>query len=163
MASLWPPQRQSHDTEEKIKEEFEKLRRYLNMEEATRLAALKQEEGEKISFIQMIVDLSRDTFFLSDTVSDMEELVKDSSFLMVTTNLKEGRAYSEPWNDLSFLLSPQNFKSSLERFVSLHHFLLLNKWPNSPGCRMWWHLVVRISLQELLLSFISPVLVFPVN
>lgn len=84
------PQRQSRITQRKIKEEFEELSRCLKTEEANRLVALKQEETQKIRLIQMILETSRNTFSLSDTVQNMEELATDGSFLMVTWKLKEG-------------------------------------------------------------------------
>uniref|UniRef100_H3CLM8 RING-type domain-containing protein n=1 Tax=Tetraodon nigroviridis TaxID=99883 RepID=H3CLM8_TETNG len=75
--------RQSRATEMKIREEFEKLGRCLKTEEANRLAALKQEEAQRIRLIQMIMEASRDTFSLSDTVKNMEELVTGGSFITV--------------------------------------------------------------------------------
>lgn len=87
------PQHQSRATERKIKEEFEKLGRWLKTEEANMLAALKREETQKIRLIQMIAETSRDTFSLSDRVKNIEELVTDGSFLTVTWKLKEGSVY----------------------------------------------------------------------
>lgn len=71
----------------KIQEEFEKLRRYLKTEEANVLASLEQEEAEKISVVQRIMEMSRDTFSLSDSVKDMEQVTR-SSFLKVRMNLR---------------------------------------------------------------------------
>lgn len=122
MLLLLCPQRQSRATEMKIREEFEKLGRCLKTEEANRLAALKQEEAQRIRLIQMIMEASRDTFSLSDTVKNMEELVTGGSFITVAWELKEGGVHRNRQSDRCSL-SPQNFKSSLERLVSIHQLL----------------------------------------
>ncbi|XP_047464167.1 E3 ubiquitin-protein ligase TRIM35-like isoform X2 [Mugil cephalus] len=73
---------QSCDTEKMIKEDFNKLHLFLREEEEARIKKLKEEETQKIRIVQlMMTDLSRDTFSLSDTVKDMEDLGADSSFI----------------------------------------------------------------------------------
>lgn len=84
-----PPQGQSHTTKMKIKEEFEKLRHYLKTEEANVLTSLKQEEAQKIRVVQIFMEMSRDTFSLSDSMKDVEQLVTMSSFLRVRLILTE--------------------------------------------------------------------------
>lgn len=83
------PQSQSRTTEMKIKEEFEKLRRYLEEEEANMLAALKQEESQKLQTIQTIMEMKYNMLSLSDSVKMVEELAPDASFLTVSVRLKE--------------------------------------------------------------------------
>lgn len=87
--SYCDPQRQSRTTQTKIKKEFEELRRYLKTEEANMLAALKQEESQKIHLIQMIEETSCNALSLSDSLKKMEELSGDASFLTVSVRLKE--------------------------------------------------------------------------
>ncbi|XP_029977961.1 tripartite motif-containing protein 35-like [Sphaeramia orbicularis] len=65
---------QSQNVEKKIKKDFEKLRLFLREEEATRVAAVKEEERHKISRMEKIMKLRRDTLMLSDTVKDLEDL-----------------------------------------------------------------------------------------
>ncbi|XP_047464166.1 E3 ubiquitin-protein ligase TRIM35-like isoform X1 [Mugil cephalus] len=72
---------QSCDTEKKIKEDFNKLHLFLREEEEARIKKLKEEETKKIQMIELMTDLSRDTFLLSDTVKEMEDLGADSSFI----------------------------------------------------------------------------------
>ncbi|XP_076616560.1 E3 ubiquitin-protein ligase TRIM35-like [Chaetodon auriga] len=80
---------QSRKAEEKIKEDFEKLHALLRTEKASRLAALRQEEGQKIRMMQLMAEMSRDTFSLSDTVKEMEDCRADSSFTQTfKTNLE---------------------------------------------------------------------------
>lgn len=87
-----PPQRQSHDTERRMKEELQQLRRCLQTEEDRRLAALKKEEAQKIRLIQVI---RKTSLSLSEAVEEMEDLVEDSSFLKVRRRLEERWASRE--------------------------------------------------------------------
>lgn len=87
VSTLTPPQGQSHSTKMKVQEEFEKLRRYLKTEEANVLASLQQEEAQKISVVQGIMEMSRDTFSMSDSVRDMEKVTR-SCFLKVRPDLR---------------------------------------------------------------------------
>ncbi|KAL7372583.1 hypothetical protein ABVT39_018866 [Epinephelus coioides] len=73
--------RQRHDTEQKIRDEFGKLHQSLKTEEESRIAELKKEESQKIRMMQKITEVSRDTFSLSDTVKEMEDLGADDSFI----------------------------------------------------------------------------------
>ncbi|XP_037611094.1 tripartite motif-containing protein 35-like isoform X5 [Sebastes umbrosus] len=72
---------QRRDTEKKIKDDFEELHGFLKTEEAARIAALEEEETQKIGMMQKITEISSDTFLVSDTVKDMEDLGVDRSFL----------------------------------------------------------------------------------
>ncbi|XP_078135142.1 E3 ubiquitin-protein ligase TRIM35-like isoform X2 [Sander vitreus] len=72
---------QRHNTENKIKDDFEKLHLLLKREEETRIAELEEEETQKIGMMQKITEISRDTFSLSDTVKDMQDLGADNSFV----------------------------------------------------------------------------------
>ncbi|XP_037611090.1 tripartite motif-containing protein 35-like isoform X2 [Sebastes umbrosus] len=65
---------QRRDTEKKIMDDFEKLHGFLKIEEAARVAALEEEETQKIGMMQKITEISSDTFLVSDTVKDMEDL-----------------------------------------------------------------------------------------
>ncbi|XP_078019418.1 zinc-binding protein A33-like isoform X2 [Epinephelus lanceolatus] len=73
--------RQRHDTEQKIRDEFGKLHQSLKTEEESRIAELKKEENQKIHMMEKITEISRDTFSLSDTVKEMEDLGADDSFI----------------------------------------------------------------------------------
>ncbi|XP_049915585.1 zinc-binding protein A33-like [Epinephelus moara] len=73
--------RQRHDTEQKMRDDCEKLRHFLKTEEETRIAALEEEESQKIRMMQKITEISRDTVSLSDTVKEMEDLGADDSFI----------------------------------------------------------------------------------
>ena len=55
------------NTQKQIKEEFEKLQRFLRDEEAVRLDTLREEKEQKIK------KMSREISSLSDTISDIEE------------------------------------------------------------------------------------------
>ncbi|XP_049420069.1 E3 ubiquitin-protein ligase rnf168-like isoform X2 [Epinephelus fuscoguttatus] len=74
-------QSQRRTTEQKMRDDFEKLRHFLKTEEETRIAALEKEETQKIRMMQKITEISRDTFSLSDTVKEMEDLGADDSFI----------------------------------------------------------------------------------
>ena len=67
-------QTQAQHTERQIKEEFEKLYRFLRDEEAARLAALREEEQQKSRVMkEKIEKMSREISSLSDTVRATEE------------------------------------------------------------------------------------------
>lgn len=72
---------QSRDTEQKIKDDIKKLHELLRTEEETRLAHLKQEETQKIRLMQLIAEMSCDTFSISDKLKEIEQLDTDSSFM----------------------------------------------------------------------------------
>ncbi|XP_051273399.1 E3 ubiquitin-protein ligase TRIM35-like isoform X3 [Dicentrarchus labrax] len=72
---------QSRDIEKKIKDDFEKLHTFIRTEEETKLAALREEENQKIRMMKLITEMSRSTLSLSDTVKEMEDLRADNSFI----------------------------------------------------------------------------------
>lgn len=77
---------QAQHTERQIKEEFEKLHRFLRDEEAVRIAALREEEEQKSQRMKEKMEkLSRDISSLSDTIRAIEEEMRaeDVSFLQV--------------------------------------------------------------------------------
>ncbi|KAL7372470.1 hypothetical protein ABVT39_017018 [Epinephelus coioides] len=74
-------QSQRRTTEQKMRDDFEKLRQFLKTEEESRIAALEEEESQKIRMMQKITEISRDTFSLCDTVKEMEDLGADDSFI----------------------------------------------------------------------------------
>ncbi|XP_051273401.1 E3 ubiquitin-protein ligase TRIM17-like isoform X5 [Dicentrarchus labrax] len=74
-------QAQSRDIEKKIKDDFEKLHTFIRTEEETKLAALREEENQKIRMMKLITEMSRSTLSLSDTVKEMEDLRADNSFI----------------------------------------------------------------------------------
>lgn len=75
---------QSCDVQRKIKDDFEKLHVFLDTEEETRLAALKREETQKIRMMELITEISRNTFSLSDAIKELEESGADDSFIQVS-------------------------------------------------------------------------------
>ncbi|XP_062391114.1 zinc-binding protein A33-like [Sardina pilchardus] len=84
---------QAQHTEKQIKEEFEKLHKFLRDEEAARIAALRKEEEQKSQMMkEKIEKMSREISTLSDTIRAIEEEMKS--------------------DDITFL---QNYKSTVER------------------------------------------------
>ena len=79
-------QRQAQHTERQIKEEFEKLRKFLQDEEAARIAELR-DEGTWMSEMmkEEIEKMSREISSLSDTIKAIEEEMgaDDITFLQV--------------------------------------------------------------------------------
>lgn len=67
------PQTQSRHTEKMIKDDFETLCLFLKREEETRIAALRKEETQKIRMMQLITEMSRNTYLLSDIEKNIEE------------------------------------------------------------------------------------------
>ena len=83
-------QTQTQHTEKQIKEEFEKLHQFLRDEEAARIAALREEEEQKIQMMkEKIKKMSREISSLSDTIRAIEEelINDDNTFLQVRTVL----------------------------------------------------------------------------
>ncbi|KAG7455998.1 hypothetical protein MATL_G00247070 [Megalops atlanticus] len=75
---------QAQHTEKRIKEEFEILHHFLRVEEAVRIAALKDEEEEKShALMEKMETIERNMAFLSDTIRAIEEEmgVEDISLL----------------------------------------------------------------------------------
>uniref|UniRef100_A0A3Q3JEZ5 B30.2/SPRY domain-containing protein n=1 Tax=Monopterus albus TaxID=43700 RepID=A0A3Q3JEZ5_MONAL len=74
---------QARHTEKQIKEQFQKLYRFLEEEEENRMAALREEEEQKSQMMEKTEALSREIAALSDTVRPTEEQlrVEDVSFL----------------------------------------------------------------------------------
>uniref|UniRef100_A0A8C9RJC5 Zinc-binding protein A33-like n=1 Tax=Scleropages formosus TaxID=113540 RepID=A0A8C9RJC5_SCLFO len=78
-------QNQAQHTEKLIKEEFEKLHRFLQDEEEARLAALREEEEQKSERMkEKIENISKHISILSDRIRDIEEDLRneDTKFLM---------------------------------------------------------------------------------
>ncbi|XP_012735342.2 tripartite motif-containing protein 35-like [Fundulus heteroclitus] len=75
---------QTQHTEGRIKEQFRKLRLFLNKEEETRIAALRSEESKKTRKLNLKIDaLNKEVDALSRTIRDTEEMLKaeDASLL----------------------------------------------------------------------------------
>ncbi|XP_036007675.1 nuclear factor 7, ovary-like isoform X1 [Fundulus heteroclitus] len=75
---------QVQQTEGRIKEQFRKLRLFLNKEEKNRIAALRTEESKKIRELHLKIDaLNKEIDALSGTIRDTEEMLKaeDASLL----------------------------------------------------------------------------------
>ncbi|XP_069025625.1 E3 ubiquitin-protein ligase TRIM35-like [Embiotoca jacksoni] len=84
---------QAKNTETQIKEQFEKLHRFLQEEEEARISALREEEEQKIQMMKEKIEaVSREISSLSDTIRVTEEELRDE--------------------DISFL---QNYKAAVER------------------------------------------------
>ncbi|XP_016105857.1 tripartite motif-containing protein 35-like [Sinocyclocheilus grahami] len=66
---------QADHTERQIKQQFEKLHQFLRDEEEATITALREEEEQKK---QMIEKLNRDISALSQSIKDMEEMMKAS-------------------------------------------------------------------------------------
>ncbi|XP_036444088.1 tripartite motif-containing protein 35-like [Colossoma macropomum] len=65
---------QAQSTEEQIKEEFEKLHQFLRDEEAARIAALKEEEGQKSQMMKRKIEMiNGEILSLSDTVRNLQK------------------------------------------------------------------------------------------
>uniref|UniRef100_A0A3Q3IEN6 B30.2/SPRY domain-containing protein n=1 Tax=Monopterus albus TaxID=43700 RepID=A0A3Q3IEN6_MONAL len=76
---------QARHTETQIKEQFQKLHRFLEEEEEARMAALREEEDQKSQIMKEKTEaLSREIAALSDTVRATEEQLRaeDVSFLL---------------------------------------------------------------------------------
>lgn len=82
------PQTQSRHTEKMIKDDFETLCLFLKREEETRIAALRKEETQKIRMMQLITEMSRNTYSLSDTIKNLEECGANS-FIQVIFKTQE--------------------------------------------------------------------------
>ncbi|KAI1886508.1 hypothetical protein AGOR_G00196470 [Albula goreensis] len=84
---------QVQQTERLIKDEFEKLQKFLQEEKESRLAALKREEGQKSQkLMQMIKEMTKEISSLSHTIKAIEKHLESE--------------------DISFL---QNYKSTIEK------------------------------------------------
>ncbi|XP_063054486.1 E3 ubiquitin-protein ligase TRIM7-like [Engraulis encrasicolus] len=69
---------QARDSEESIKREFARLHQFLRDEEASRIAALREEEEQKSKTMKSkIAKLSEEMLSLSNTISEIEELTAD--------------------------------------------------------------------------------------
>ena len=81
-------QTQAQHTEKEIKEEFEKLHKFLRDEEAARTATLREEEEQKSQMMkEKIEKMSREISSLSDTIRAIEKEMgaDDIIFLQVRT------------------------------------------------------------------------------
>ena len=80
-------QTQAQHTERQIKKEFEELHQFLRVEEAARIAALREEEEQKSQLMKKIEKMSREISSLSDTIRAIEEKMgaDDITFLQVRT------------------------------------------------------------------------------
>ncbi|KAF5891930.1 tripartite motif-containing protein 35-like, partial [Clarias magur] len=80
---------QAQHTEQKIKEEFEKLHQFLRDEEAARITALREEKVQKSQMMkEKIEKLSREISSLSDTIRAIEEEMTAEDILFLQ-NYKE--------------------------------------------------------------------------
>ena len=67
-------QTQVQHTERQIKKEFEELHQFLRVEEAARLAAVREEEEQKSQMMKEKIErMSREISSLSDTIRAIEE------------------------------------------------------------------------------------------
>uniref|UniRef100_A0A8C9R2A1 Zinc-binding protein A33-like n=1 Tax=Scleropages formosus TaxID=113540 RepID=A0A8C9R2A1_SCLFO len=85
-------QNQAQHTKKLIKEEFEKLHRFLRDEEEARLAALREEEEQKSQRMkEKIENISKHVSILSDRIRDTEEDMnnEDTKFLMSYKSTKQ--------------------------------------------------------------------------
>ncbi|KAG9328080.1 hypothetical protein JZ751_016605 [Albula glossodonta] len=83
---------QVQQTERLIKDEFEKLQKFLQEEKESRLAALKREEGQKSQkLMQMIKEMTKEISSLSHTIKAIEKHLEseDISFLQIHNDVVE--------------------------------------------------------------------------
>ncbi|KAG9330612.1 hypothetical protein JZ751_023696 [Albula glossodonta] len=86
------PSTQVQQTERLIKDEFEKLQKFLQEEKESRLAALKREEGQKSQkLMQMIKEMTKEISSLSHTIKAIEKHLEseDISFLQIHNDVVE--------------------------------------------------------------------------
>ncbi|XP_029364524.1 tripartite motif-containing protein 35-like [Echeneis naucrates] len=132
---------QTQATEKKINEEFEQLRDFLQREEATRLAALQQEDEEKRELVKKKSEsITRDILTYSHAVIAIENEIasSDALFLQNYTNTKK-RAQI-PWKDVDkmpgALINVARHVSSLkyhvwEKMVELVQYTPITLDPNT--------------------------------
>lgn len=83
--ALW--QNQTQSTEEKIRQDFEQLREFLEREEAERLAALEQEDVEKRELVKKKADsITRDILTFSHAVIAIENEIASSDCVFLRVN-----------------------------------------------------------------------------
>ncbi|XP_076118595.1 E3 ubiquitin-protein ligase TRIM35-like [Alosa pseudoharengus] len=108
---------QTQHTERQIKEEFEKLHQFLQDEEATRIAALREEEEQKSQMMKRKIEkMSREISSLSDTIRAIEEVVMgadDITFLQECAFFPERHNYINEHIPLFVIF--QNYRSTVER------------------------------------------------
>lgn len=72
------------ETQSLIRSQFEQLRRVLWEEESARLAAVKQEEEEKIAGIKdKLKELSAEVLSLTETISVVHEQLKEDDMVLL--------------------------------------------------------------------------------
>ncbi|XP_057681515.1 E3 ubiquitin-protein ligase TRIM35-like [Corythoichthys intestinalis] len=92
---------QSEKIENKIKKDFEELRRFLDVEEKARLAAVMEEEKIKSQFMkEKIAALSRDMATLSHFIRRTEENLASDDIAFMKNILTAMSRYQEPLDEL---------------------------------------------------------------
>lgn len=90
---------QAQETERQIKEEFEKLHKFLRDEEAAMIAALGEEEKQKSQMVkEKIEKINREISSISDTIRTIEEEMGADDIIFLQVSLV-----------LSFFNRPQTF------------------------------------------------------
>ncbi|XP_037544989.1 E3 ubiquitin-protein ligase TRIM39 [Nematolebias whitei] len=132
---------QTRSTEEKIRQDFEQLREFLEREEAERLAALEQEDVEKRELVKKKADsITRDILAFSHAVIAIENEIASSDwvFLRNYPNTKKRAQLPEkdPENVSGALINEAKHVSSLkyhvwEKMVELVQYTPITLDPNT--------------------------------
>ncbi|XP_034046797.1 tripartite motif-containing protein 35 [Thalassophryne amazonica] len=132
---------QTQATEKQITEEFEQLREFLQKEETARLAALREEEEEKLERVKKKSDsITRDILNFSHAVIAIENEIasSDALFLQNYANTKKRAqiTHKEPENLPGVLINIAKHVSSLkyhvwEKMVDLVQYTPITLDPNT--------------------------------
>ncbi|XP_072517949.1 E3 ubiquitin-protein ligase TRIM35-like [Salminus brasiliensis] len=132
---------QAQQTERQIKEEFEKLHRFLRIEEAAKIAALKEEEKQKSEKMRSkIEEMNREISSLSETIRNIEKEIKaeDIQFLqnLKSTEKQVQRSPKDPEKTSGALINVAKHLSNLkfrvwEKMQEILQFTTVTLDPNT--------------------------------
>ncbi|KAJ8381817.1 hypothetical protein SKAU_G00025950 [Synaphobranchus kaupii] len=109
---------QARQTEERIKDDFEKLHHFLRVEEQVRVTALKEEEEEKSQMMKAKIDaLERNMTSLSDTIRAIEEEIQVDDISLLhkykTTMKRAQPTFQDPDQSSGVLINVASYLGSL--------------------------------------------------